>query len=579
MATSLFLRFAILAVGALLLGAIPQATRISVADFGATPNSGKDATPAFQKAIEAVKKARGPVTLVVPPGRYDFFSLRATRRVCYYSNATEPGSDGMRTIAIDLSDVKDVTVDGPGARLVMRGQMTMLVAERAENLTLNGLEFDFARPTVSEIRAVDKGDGYWIGQVHADSKYRLKENRIEWYGEDWSGTHNLVQHYHPLFRVWRGDDPTAGATAIREEKEGRLRFEVPAQALDQVEVGRIYQFRDTTRKETGMWFNRSRNVTLNKIQIRAMAGFGVLFQFTENVNVNGIEVAPARGSGRTCAAAADILHFSGCRGQIQIQRSILSSAHDDAINIHGTHLRVMERLDERRIRVRFMHPQTWGFLAFAEKDEIEFVRKDTLLPFAKGVVKAVEAPNPHEQILTLEGDVPADLKLDSDAVENVTWTPSVTIAGCEISFVPTRGILVTTRQPVRIIGNTFLRTPMPAVLLEDDAAGWYESGAVHDLLIQGNQFVECANETIQVNPQNQVHAGPVHRNIRIEGNVFNQVGPIAVCAKSTDGLSVVANQFRWKRGTPEADFVRTRDTTNVRVQRNVVGAGRGDLER
>lgn len=564
----------------MLLGATVQQKRILVTDFGATPNSGKDATEAFRRAIAAARAAKSPVTLVVPPGRYDFFSTHATRRVCYYSNATEPGTDAKRTIAIDLSDTKDLTVEGPGARLVMRGQMTMLVAERSANLTLEGLEFDFARPTVSEITAISKGDGYWVGRVHADSTFRLKDNGIEWYGEDWSGTHNLVQHYHLLSKVWRGGDPTAGATAIREEKPRELRFDVPEKSLAQVVIGRIYQFRDTARKETGMWFNRCQNVVLNKVQVHAMAGFGVLFQFTENVDIRNMVVAPAKGSGRTCAAAADILHFSGCRGQIGIRNSILSAAHDDAINIHGTHLRVMARLDDRRIRVRFMHPQTWGFLAFAPEDEIEFVRKDTLLPYAKGKVRQVEATaDPKEQILTLEGDLPADLKLDSDAVENITWTPSVTISGCEISFVPTRGILVTTRQPIKIQGNAFLRTPMPAILLEDDAAGWYESGAVHNLQISGNQFVECANETIQINPQNSVHGGPVHRNIRIEANTFIQTGPVAVSAKSTDGLTVSGNRFRWKRDALEADFVQTRDTTGLRVQRNLVEPGHGDLER
>ncbi|RYG30992.1 right-handed parallel beta-helix repeat-containing protein, partial [bacterium] len=319
----------------------PAETMIDVTAYGARPDSREDATVAFQKAIQAVREAKDPVTLVIPKGRYDFFSTHATRRACYYSNATERDSDAIRKIAIDLSDCKALTVEGNGSELVMRGAMTMLVAERCQDLTLRNLKFDFARPTVSEITAVEKGDGYWIGKVHPDSTYRIEGGRIEWFGEDWSGVHNLVQHCDPATEsVWRGSDPTASATSVIDTIGRRIRFAVPPATLDQVVVGRTYQFRDTRRSETGMWFNRSRNVSLSDLHIRSMAGFGVLFQYTENIDLRRIRVAPVDASGRTCASAADILHFSGCRGKIVVAKSILTAAHDDAINIHGTHLQV-----------------------------------------------------------------------------------------------------------------------------------------------------------------------------------------------------------------------------------------------
>jgi hypothetical protein len=532
-------------------------------DYGAAPDSGADATPAFRRAIEAARAAAGPVRLVVPAGRYDFFSTHAARRTAFYSNATEADSDGRRTIALDLSDLRDATVDGEGARLVMRGRMTMLAAERSGGLTLRGLEFDFARPPVSEITAVEAGSGHWIGEVHADSAYRIIDGRIEWYGEDWARGHNLVQHYDPATAtVWRWDDPTSGAT-IREFGDRHLRFEGPGAVV----VGRTYQFRDTERSETGMWFHRCRDVRLEDVRVRAMGGFGMLFQYTENVDVERVEVAPT--AGRTSASAADILHFSGCRGQLRIRDCTLTAAHDDAINIHGTHLRIVGQPSRDQIRVRFMHPQTWGFPAFAAGDEIEFVRHDTLLPYATSHVKqAAMTDDLREQILTLAHPAPPDVRLDADVVENVTWTPAVDVTGCEIAKVPTRGILVTARRPVRILRNRFWRIPMPAILVEDDAAGWYESGPVHDLLIEGNEFFECGAETIRIEPQNRVHAGPVHRNVRIERNAFTLLALPAIAAKSVDGLSVVGNRFVTVRD--ESALLRTRDSTNVRSEANAV---------
>jgi len=295
----------------------------------------------------------------------------------------------------------------------------------------------------------------------------------------------------------------------------------------------------------------------------------VLFQFTDTVTINEIEVAPTKESGRTCVASADILHFSGCRGKIVVRKSVLSAAHDDAINIHGTHLRVMQAEGPDRIRVRFMHDQTWGFAAFAPGDEIEFVRKDTLLPYASSKVKALEiGTDPREQILTLDRPLPDGLILDSDAVENVTWTPSVEVSGSEISRVPTRGILVTTRRPVRITGNRFVRIPMPSVLVEDDARGWYESGSVHDLLVSGNTFFECSGPVVEVNPQNSKYAGAVHRNIRVEGNEFAHCGFPLVSARAVDGLRVLGNRFSTSNPSPN-DIARASQCPDARMENNV----------
>lgn len=555
-----------------LLTGASMALTLDVTDFGAIPDSGRDATAPFQKAVLAAKAAKAPVTLRIPAGRYDFFPKDATRRACFYSNATEEDSDGVRTIAIDLSGVNDLTVEGDGAYLIMRGAMTMLVAEHCANLTLKGLEFDFARPTVSEMTAIEKGDRYWVGQVHPDSPYRIEGNRLRWLGEGWEGFHNLTQHYDPVRQtVWRGNDVTASASRIEPLGERKVKFWTTPDVLKTVEVGRTNQFRDTRRSEIGMWFNRCQNVAMRDVRVRAMAGFGVLFQFTENVDLRGIEVAPDPKRGRTCASAADILHFSGCRGRIRVADSVLSAAHDDAINIHGTHLRVLEKLDDRRIKVRFMHGQTWGFAAFQAGDEIEFVRKDSLQTYAQAkVVACATTQDPRVQILTLAEAVPSELRGDSDAIENVTWTPSVEIVNCDISKVPTRGILVTTRRLVRIERNRFWRTPMPAILLEDDAAGWYESGPVRDLLVTRNEFIECAGPVIQINPQNSTHEGPVHRNIRVLDNLFRQTGHPLVWAKSTDDLSVIGNRYESSddRTLTEADWVSARDVTKLRVGGN-----------
>jgi hypothetical protein len=555
------------------LPAFASPTVISVADHGAVPDSGKDATISFRQAIAAAKVAEKPVKLVIPPGRYDFDLSSATVRDCYTSNSTETGAP-QRHIALDFTDIDDLIIEGPGATLMMRGQMTMLVAERCHAFTVRGIEFDFERPTFSEMTAEEKGSGYWIGRVHPDSDYQIVNgNSLRWVGPGINPGYDQIQRYDPSTRtvVRNNADPIGSPTAITDLGGGRLRFD--GGNLGNVVTGITYQFRVARRNEVGMWFNRCSNVVMEDVSVRAMHGFGILAQFTENMACSRLSAVPKPGGGRTCASPADILHFSNCKGTVRVLDSTLTAAHDDALNVHGTHLRIVGQPAARQFRVRFMHHQSWGFQAYIPGDEIEFVRKNTLLPFGTAVVTQVAmTSDPYEQLITIDRDPPAGIILNSDAVENVTWTPAFEMINCDVAQIPTRGILLTTRRPILIQGNRFFRTQMHGILIEDDAAGWYESGPVHDLTIRGNSFYECAERVIHINPENTTHGGPVHKNITVEGNIFTLTGTGAIDAKSTDNLAVTGNLFRMRNGTTPAasTLVSTSNTTNVSITGNAV---------
>lgn len=167
-----------------------------------------------------------------------------------------------------------------------------------------------------------------------------------------------------------------------------------------------------------------------------------------------VTLAPRPGSGRTCAGWADLLHFSGCRGHILVTDCEMSGTHDDAINVHGTHLRVVGRPAPDQVLVRFMHPQTYGCEAFFPGDEIEFVSHQSLRAYATHPVKEAAMRGDKEMRLTLDRPAPPTIG-ENDMVENITWTPSVTVRNCRITFNPCRGFLLTTRRPILIENNTF----------------------------------------------------------------------------------------------------------------------------
>ena len=263
-----------------------------------------------------------------------------------------------------------------------------------------------------------------------------------------------------------------------------------------------------------------------------MHGLGIVSQFSENISLIKVEVAPRPESGRQIAAFADCFHFSGCKGKILIDSCFTSGSHDDPINVHGTHLKITSVDDKNKLTVRFMHHQTYGFAAFFPRDSIAFINPKTLQPVANAIIKSAILINKREMELELEGALPKGVEI-GQVIENITWTPEVSITNSRFERTNTRGLLLTTRKKVLIENNTFYRTGMHAILIANDASSWYESGPVQDVTIRGNTFEEGGynqapgNYVIAIAPENHqlVPGYRIHRNIRIENNIFIENGP------------------------------------------------------
>ena len=268
-----------------------------------------------------------------------------------------------------------------------------------------------------------------------------------------------------------------------------------------------------------------------------------------------------------------IIWVSGCRGMIDIRNSRFSGAHDDPINIHGTHLRVTEFLSPNRLKVRFMHDQTFGFEAFFKGDDIELVDPLSLLAVEKAKVKEAKLVTPREMELTLSGPLSPEVIQRKDlVVENVLWTPEVRITNNYFERIPTRGILITTRRKSLIEGNTFYGMQMSGILVADDGLSWYESGPVHDLTIRRNTFFNCGEPVINIDPENREYKGAVHKNITIEENYFymRKNSSSVIRAKAVDGLVIRHNLIYTSDAekNKESNFIQTRDCNEVSVEKN-----------
>lgn len=542
-----------------------------------------DATRTLQAAIDKAASYGGePVTIRLEPGNYHISRKEASRHIYHISNtaSAQENPDQTKHIGLWMRQLKNVSFDGNGAWLITHGEMTSFVIDGCSDIRLENLTLAAADPSVPEMKIMAIDAESVTAAVTPPSRFDIVDGDFRWIGEGWQfgegpGRATLPEHaqvFFPLTNVTlRCPSPLKGRKYARRISGDTVQF-VFDRAPD-VHPGEIYQLRHGIRNEACALICRSKNISLSNIEFNFLGNFGLVGQMSENITYDHLRCRPRPGSGRTDAGFADFVQMSGCKGKISILNSHFEGAHDDPINIHGTHLKVVGT-QGNSLTVRFMHGQTYGFQPFYEGDDVEIVDCHTLCCLLPARVEAVRQLDDYTFELTLDRQPPA---LTGDiAVENVTWTPEVEIRHNYFSRVPTRGILITTRGKSVIEDNTFYRIPMPAILVSDDARSWYESGPVRDLTIRRNTFIECGSPTIAVWPEYDRFDRPVHRDIRIEANrfVMNDAA-VAISLKGTENAAVTDNVFDMP---PDAahisadSLVEATDSPGLMVHRNKVVA-------
>jgi hypothetical protein len=223
---------------------------------------------------------------------------------------------------------------------------------------------------------------------------------------------------------------------------------------------------------------------------------------------------------------------------------------DDPINVHGTSVQIQEIISKTELKCKFMHHQSvglnWGHLG----DKISFIENDRMNSIGIGEVKAFKSIDKEEFILTLQTKIPEIIEV-GDALENLTWSPSLHVENSHFKNCRARGLLVSTPGKV-VIENNIFESSGSAILIAGDANGWFESGAVTDVLIKNNTFTELCNTSsyqfcegiisiFPIIPKLDKETPAFHVNIRIEGNQFNPFDYPVLFVRSVDGISFTNN--------------------------------------
>ncbi len=523
---------------------------IKAADFGVLP--GKDVTREVSALCAALTDIPGEKTVRFAAGTYHLRSDLCEKHRLVITNTVgdaEFSADETpheNAVPFYLENVEDLTLDFGAAVFVIDGKATNFAAIGCRNLTVKNLEIRHKQPDMHELRVMRVTPFSVDFEADRDTDLYFKDNTPYFRGRDYdypaaqnaatSGWIGRIRANAPdrLVRVWH---PLA--YGLRTKRTGERRFRTYFPYTGRFKKGDWFYIFDVRRQFAGIFLDRCTNVKLENVKQRFNYSLALVAQDCENIAANRLEFAPEETDARRMASVADFIQICMCRGDVRITNSRFDGAGDDCLNVHGIHFAVTEKAGDR-LTLRFMHPQTHGFLPLRAGDTIAFISPKTLLESGQTKIKAARLLNEYEIELTVEDAAGAEIGC---VIEDVDACPNVYFANNTLNRIITRGLLLTTRGKVLVENNRFVSTTMSGVLLSDDAKSWFESGMCCDVTVRGNTFVSCGQTPVRILPENAEYAGAVHRNIRIEDNRFEQYRGFCITAKSTENLQVTGNRF------------------------------------
>ena len=530
-------------------------------DFGIVPNTGKDMTKAVAHAIETIKKecAGKPAQLLFEGGEYDIYPEDANVREYYISNHDQ---DNPKLVALALEGVKNLTITGKGllenpARFLMNGRMLPIAMIDCENCKIEGVTVDTRVPQITQVEVIenDTEKGVITYRVAPYANYRIVDGRFVTYGSNW----DMVPCAGIAFEgdskrlVYRTSDIGVGVTDVVEIAPRVIRAPWNDNRLV---PGTVIAMRSYYRPTPGIFVSNSNNTCFSNVTVHYAEGMGLLMQTCENVTLDNFNVSLREGDGRYFTTQADATHFSSCKGVITSKNGLYEGMMEDAINVHGTYLRVVERLDDYTLVGRYMHVQAYGFYWGGAGDDVQFVKSDVMEVTESNRVVEI-APYDKEQIagckdfkIRFEHPLPQDIANGNYGIENLEWTPEVVFADNVVRNNRARGALFSTPKHTVVENNLFDYTSGTAILLCGDCNGWFETGACRDVVIRGNRFVNAltnmfqfTNAVISIYPeipnlaaQTKYFHGGEGKGVVIEDNTFETFDAPIVYAKSLDGL-------------------------------------------
>ncbi|MDE7410415.1 MAG: alpha-1,3-galactosidase B [Paramuribaculum sp.] len=563
---------------------------VNMSDLGVKPDLYSDCSQRVNQILDSVTSANPGKNIVFEfaQGRYDFYPENSSVREYYISNHDQ---DNPKYVGICMENLKNVTIDGSGSKFIFHGGMLPVSMVKSENCNLKNFSIDFEKPRISQVTVISNDTvNHMITYRPAPwVEYTIDNGTFIHHAEGWSGEPMCGIAFEPDTRrlVYRTSDIAVGTKDVEILPDSTLKAPWDNPRLI---PGTVVAFRDYSRPCPAIFLDECKSTGIASVTVHYANGMGLLAQGCEDIDLDGFSVR-LRGDSdlRYFTTQADATHFSGCKGMITSVNGFYENMMDDAINVHGTYLKIKERINDSTFVAGYMHHQAWGFKWGDVGDSVQFVASRTMEIVGEPVKIAGISPYDTQDVkgakefrIVFDKSVDVEINPDSSTfgIENLTWTPEVYFAGNTVRNNRARGALFSTPRHTVVENNLFDHTSGTAILLCGDCNGWFETGACRNILITQNRFINAltnmfqfTNAVISIYPEipdleNQKKY--FHGGIVITDNEFDTFDAPLLYAKSVDGLvfenNIIKRNTEYPAFHPIQQPVKLERVINARIQ-------------
>ncbi len=539
-----------------------NSTTYNLADYGVSPLSGDNTARMAHVVDSIVELSEGqPIVLKLQNGVFNFHPSTDVQRDLYISNHDQ---NNPKNLALLLENAQNVTFDGDGAQLVFHGVMLPVALINTTNCTVKNLTVDFEKPHIAQIEIIknDTINREITYKVEPWVDYYIKDGIFCHKGEGWDidvqnamafdgDTRRIIYKTSDIW-VGRKDSEIVGERLVKAKWDDK-----------RLTQGARLALRSWRRPAPGVFVANAKNTVINNVTVHYADGMGLLAQMCENITLDKFSVKLKGDSDpRYFTTQADATHFSGCKGVIKSVNGFYEAMMDDAINVHGTYLKVTKRIDDYTLQAQYQHPQTYGFMWGEKGDKVQFVSAETMeiVGQQNSIVSISPERETHGQkdfVIKFKYALDENINEKTTVgIENLTWTPEVLFADNVVRNNRARGALFSTPKETIVERNLFDHTSGCAILLCGDANGWFETGACKNVVIRNNKFVNAltnmfqfTNGIISIYPeipnlkqQKKYFHGGAEGAISITDNHFITFDMPILYAKSVDGIDFKRNK-------------------------------------
>ncbi len=500
------------------LSSFQKTKRISVAEFGAIPDDGKNDADALRKVFAYAKNNPG-TSIYFPSGIYDFRDEQAVVLMNEVMSG-KMGNDPEKTIftpyypyskGLDFNGLENIIVEANGATLLCDGWMEPLSINYCKNIVVKGLTIDYKRKPHSIGKITDVQNDHF--DVLFDSSYPITAN---------IPIPRMIIWDLKAGRMFPKAHGTPDKVALIAPQKLRIYSKTEKDWKDNLLIiPHSFHFRPA------ILIHEAENIELEDVTIHAQPGMGIVGHRSKNITLNAVRIVPNRNS--VMSTNTDATHFTTCSEWLHFQNCEFRGQGDDGTNIHNYYYTIQTPKTGSGYDLvvkanTFTHAQVLDYPD--PGDTVELVQKATLATVKKLVVQS--RINDFKELrsqVVLNETLPVDI--ENYYLINSSKLPKVEIKGCTIETNLARGLLIKSRNV--LIEHCIIKESTGTGIHVGTEGYWQEGLTSENIIIRYNHIIRCGRGSgtkdgasgiaVNIDAPNKNMAG-LHKNILIEGNII-----------------------------------------------------------